>query len=60
MHPGLHVIPQHQLLGVRMQVNLLVHPLGHRVAVQVMLEERQRHNEGRQALAVVLHEAQEL
>jgi hypothetical protein len=34
----LHVIPQHRLLGIRMQIHLLVHPLGHRVADQVMLE----------------------
>jgi hypothetical protein len=34
----LHVIPQHQLLGIRMQIHLLVHPLGNRIAVQVMLE----------------------
>jgi len=32
------VIPQHQLLRVRMQVHLLVYPLGHRIAVQVVLE----------------------
>ena len=37
----LHVIPQHELLGIRMQVHLLVHPVGHRVAVQVMLQQRQ-------------------
>jgi hypothetical protein len=30
----LHMIPQHQLLGIRMQVHLLVHPVGHRIAVQ--------------------------
>jgi hypothetical protein len=30
----LHMIPQHQLLGVGMQIHLLVHPLGHWVAVQ--------------------------
>jgi hypothetical protein len=34
----LHVVPQHQLLGIRVQVHLLVHPLGHWIAVQVMLE----------------------
>jgi hypothetical protein len=41
-----HVIPQHQLFGIRMEVHLLVHPrcarhrrpLGHRIAVQVMLQ----------------------
>jgi hypothetical protein len=32
------MIPQHQLLGVGMQINLLVHPVGNRVPVQVMLE----------------------
>jgi hypothetical protein len=36
--PDSNVIPQHQLLRVRMQVHLLVHPLGHRMPVQVMLE----------------------
>jgi hypothetical protein len=40
----LHVIPQHELLGIRMQVDLLVHPLGHRIAVQVVLEQRQGHD----------------
>ena len=34
----LHVIPQHEFLGIRMQVDLLVHPIGHRIAVQVILE----------------------
>jgi hypothetical protein len=29
----LHVVAQHELLGVWMQVHLLVHPLGHRVPV---------------------------
>ena len=28
----LHMTVQHELLGVRMQVHLLVHPLGNRVA----------------------------
>ena len=60
LRQSLHVIPQHQLLGIGMQIHLLVHPLGNRIAVQVMLEERQRHNEGQQALAIVLYEAQEL
>ena len=34
MHSGLHMIAQHQLLGIRVRVHLLVHPLGHRIAVQ--------------------------
>ena len=34
----LHVIPQHQLLGIRVQVHLLVHPVGNRMPVEVMLE----------------------
>ncbi len=34
----LHVIAQHQLLGVGMQIDLLVHPVGHRIAVQVVLQ----------------------
>ena len=41
----LHVIPQHQLLRIRIQIYLLVHPLRHRVAVQVMLEQCERHDQ---------------
>jgi hypothetical protein len=29
------MIAQHELLGIRAQLHLLVHPLGHRVAVVV-------------------------
>ena len=36
--PYLHVVPQHQLLRLRMQIHLLVHPVGYRIAVQVVLE----------------------
>ena len=32
------VMAQHQLLGARVEVDLLVHPVGHRMPVQVMLE----------------------
>ena len=35
---SLHMIPQYQLLGVWMQVDLLVHPVGHREAVQGLAE----------------------
>jgi hypothetical protein len=56
----LHVIAQHQLLGIRMQVHLLVHPVGHRVAAQVMLQQRQGHDQWHQPLPVVLDEAQKL
>ena len=58
---GLHVISQHQFLGVWMEVHLLVyptlrwapqqgtgtgkHPLGHRVAAQVMLQQREGHDQ---------------
>jgi hypothetical protein len=56
----LHVIAQHQLLGVRMEVHLLVHPLGYRVAIQVMLEQRHGHDQRHQLLPVVLDEAQQL
>ena len=66
--PDLDMIPQHQLLGVRMQIHLLVHPrcarykhpLGHRIAVQVVLQQRQGHDQGQQALPVILDETQEL
>jgi hypothetical protein len=56
---GLHVIAQHELLRVRMQVHQLVYPVGHRVAVQVMLQELQGHDQ-QHALAIVLDEVQEL
>ena len=56
----LHVVPQHQLLGVGMQIHLLVHPVGYRLAVQVMLEQRQWHDQRHQPLAVVLDQTQEL
>ena len=48
----LHVSPQHQLLGVRMQVHLLVYPVGHRVAAQVVLEQGQGYDQRHQPLAV--------
>ncbi len=54
------MIPQHQLFGVRMEVHLHVHPLRHRIAVQVVLEQRQGHDQGHQPLPVVLDETQEL
>ena len=56
----LYVIPQHQLSGIRMQVHLLVHPIWHRIAVQVMLHQRQWHDQRHQTLPVVLNEAQQL
>jgi hypothetical protein len=34
----LHVVPQHQLLGVGVEIHLLVHPLRHRMPVQMVLE----------------------
>jgi len=34
----LHVIALHEFLGIRMEVHLLVHPVGHWAAVQVVLE----------------------
>jgi hypothetical protein len=43
-----------------MQVDLLVHPLRHRIAVQVVLEQCKRHDQWHQPLAVVLDEAKEL
>jgi len=42
----LDVIPQHQLLGVWMKVDLLVHPVGNRIAVQVELEPVQSYSRG--------------
>jgi hypothetical protein len=54
------VIPEYQLLRVGMQVYLLVHPVGHRVPVQVMLEQRQGHDQRQQPLSIVLDKAQEL
>jgi len=40
------VIAQHKLLGIGMQVDLLVYPVGNRVAVQVMLQQRNLHLQG--------------
>ena len=62
------MIAVHQLFGVRVEVDLLVHPrcarrrypVGHREAVQVMLQERQRHDQRNQPLPVVLDEAHQL
>jgi hypothetical protein len=34
----LHVVPQHELLGIRIEIHLLVHPVGYRMPVQVILE----------------------
>jgi hypothetical protein len=56
----LHVIPQHQFLLTRVEIHLLVHPLGNRMPVQVMLEQRQGNDQRQQPLPVVLDEAQEL
>jgi hypothetical protein len=53
------MIAQHDLLAVRMQVHLLAYELGHRMPVQVMLGQHQRHDQRHQSLPVVLHEAQE-
>jgi hypothetical protein len=56
----LHAILQHQLLRVLIQVDLLVHPLRNRIAIQVMLEQRQGHDQRQQPLPLVLDEAQQL
>lgn len=34
----LHVVPQHEFLGIRMEIDLLMHPLRHRIAVLLVLE----------------------
>ena len=34
----MHVIPQCQLLRIRMWIHLLAHSVGHRMPIQVMLE----------------------
>jgi hypothetical protein len=60
------VIAQDQLLGIRMEVHLhryprcarYRHPLGHRMPVEVMLEQRQGHDQWQLPLAVVLGETQ--
>ena len=54
------MIPQHQLLGVGMQIHLLVHPVRNWIAVQVMLQQGEGYDQRHQPLAVVLDEAQEL
>jgi hypothetical protein len=43
-----------------MQEHLLVHPVGNRIAVQVMLEQGERHDQRQQPPAAALCEAQEL
>ena len=43
-----------------MQVHLLVYPVRHWVPAQVMLEQREGHDQRHQPLAVVLDKAQEL
>ena len=42
----LHMIAQHELLGVWVQVDLLVHPVGNQVAIGVMLESVQNYFRG--------------
>jgi hypothetical protein len=40
---ALHAIPQHQLLGIGVQIHLLVHPIGNRMPVQVVLKKKRGH-----------------
>ena len=56
----LHMITQHQLFWIRMQIDLLVDALRHRMAPQMMLEQRQGDDQWQQLLTVVLDKAQEL
>jgi hypothetical protein len=37
------MIPQHEFLRIRMEVHLLVHPVGNRVPVQMMLDPVRRY-----------------
>jgi hypothetical protein len=55
------MVSQHQPLGVRLQIHVLVHPVGNRLPVQVMLEQRhQRHAQRKQPLQEVLDDAPKL
>ena len=56
----LDVISQHEFLGIRMQVDLLAHPVGHRITVQVVIQQCQGYDRWYQPLPVVLDEAQQL
>jgi hypothetical protein len=51
------MIPQHQLLRIRVQVHLLPNPLRYRLPSQVVLQQGHRHDERHHPLAVVLDEA---
>jgi hypothetical protein len=35
---GIHMVAQHQFLGLRIEIHPLFHPVGHRMSVQVVLE----------------------
>jgi hypothetical protein len=52
------MVTQHQFLRIGIEVNLLMHPVRDRVAAQVVLEQRQRHNQRHKPLPIVLEEAQ--
>jgi hypothetical protein len=54
------MIAQYQLLGIRMQIHLLMHPVGNQMPVQVLLVPLTLHKQRRQPLLVVFNEAQEL
>ena len=54
------MVAQHQFLRIRVEVNLLMHPVRDRVAVQVVLEQRQGHDQRHHPLPIVLDEAQKL
>jgi len=54
---GLYLIPRHQLFGIGMEIDLLVHPFRHRAALQVMLQQRQGHDQWHEPLAAFLDEA---
>ena len=52
-----NTIPQHELLGGGMEAHLLVHPVGHRITVQVMLQQCQGLDSRHQPLAAVFSPA---
>lgn len=54
------MVAEHQLFRIRIEINPPMHPIRDRMATQVVLQQRQRHDQRHQALLVVLDQAQRL
>jgi len=55
---NLYVLPQHQLLGIRVEIDLLPHPPRHWAPPQVVPQQCERHDERHPLLPVVLDQRQ--